>query len=86
MGLQRTLGLRLANLNLETAVYRECIAIETWSFRFVYVALFVLALAFTPHLWGQQQVTVRGIMTGLSGSVIPGAAVREARSQVQFNR
>jgi hypothetical protein len=41
----------LANLNLETAVYRECIANETWSFRFVYVTLFVLALTFTPHLW-----------------------------------
>jgi hypothetical protein len=85
VGLQRTLGPGLANLNLETAVYRECIAIETWSFRFVYVALF-LALAFTPHLWGQQQATVCGIITGLSASVIPGAAVREARSQAQFNR
>jgi hypothetical protein len=67
-------------------VYRECIAIETWSFRFVYVTLVVLALTFTPHLWGQQQATVRGILTGLSGSVINGATVREARSQAQFNR
>jgi hypothetical protein len=86
VGFQRTLGPGLTNLNLETTVYRECIAMETWSFRLVYFILFALALTATSKLWGQQQATVRGIITGLSGSVIPGATVREARSQAQFNR
>jgi hypothetical protein len=64
---------------------RACTAITNRFFCWVYAILLLLMLTISPHVRGQQQAILSGIISDPSGAVVPDAFIRVTDNATQVH-